>query len=87
MRQPETRRRGIADIGKAKPLSHLWLERLVVRASVHNASLVNPLIPFAGISKSAQQYSQRGPLPCVIFLKVAGWVETYLSKQREKAIQ
>jgi hypothetical protein len=37
------------------------------------AALVNPLIPHAGISKMAQKYSQRGGLPCVIFLKVARW--------------
>jgi hypothetical protein len=37
------------------------------------AALVNPLIPHAEISEMTQKYSQRGGLPCVIFLKVARW--------------
>jgi len=51
------------------------------------AALVNPLIPFGRSSKIAQKYSQPGSLPCVIFLKVAGWLETDPSKKREKATQ
>jgi hypothetical protein len=39
------------------------------------AALVNSLIPFTRISEMAQKYSQRGGLPCVIFLKVARWVK------------
>ena len=42
-------------------------------AALVKAFLVNPLIPLARISELAQNYSQRGGLPCVIFLKVARW--------------
>jgi hypothetical protein len=49
--------------------------------------LVNPLIPFGRSSEIAQKYSQPGSLPCVIFLKVAGWWKTDPSKKREKATQ
>jgi hypothetical protein len=56
-------------------------------ASLVTALLLNPLIPHARIPKSVQKYSQPGSLPCVIFLKVAGWWKTDPSKKREKATQ
>jgi len=46
---------------------------LARKAALVKAFLVNLLIPHAGISEMAQKYSQRGGLPCVIFLKVARW--------------
>jgi hypothetical protein len=46
---------------------------LAVPAALVKAFLVKPLIPHTGISEMALKYSQRGGLPCVIFLKVARW--------------
>jgi hypothetical protein len=52
-------------------------------AALVKAFLVKPLIPYDEISEKAQKYSQRGGLPCVIFLESSKIVET-TALNREK---